>query len=66
MRDLRLTLAPCFARANAVAAPIPLSLDEPVTIAVLPARYCSEAILIVLVMCCPVIVLLKILSDGDV
>lgn len=28
-----------------MAAPIPLAFDAPVTIAVLPARYCSELIL---------------------
>jgi len=42
-----LTLAPCLARERAVAAPMPLSLDEPVTMAVLPARYCSEDIVMV-------------------
>ena len=41
----RLALAPCLARERAVAAPMPLSLEEPVTMAVLPTRYCSEGIL---------------------
>lgn len=35
-------MAPCLARVKAVAAPMPLSLEEPVTMAVLPARYFSE------------------------